>query len=78
MSESINTPSTIELLQRAYNKMMYSWDRYTHCPDSLQEHYKIVYQIQLNNYRDMCVRVVEKLISSNPEALQEIEIWKKI
>lgn len=54
MSESICTP-TIELLKDAYNRMMYAWDRYTHCPDSLEEHYKIVYQTQLNNYRDMCV-----------------------
>lgn len=73
MSDAIKRPTTIEEIQYRYDHMI---EAYRNFETIGGDNFKRYYQTQLNNYRDTCAMVVEKLMRTNPAALQEIELWK--
>lgn len=77
MSEALKIPNALEDAQMAYNKMMNDYDRYRCYPGSnteIQSAYLTVYQTSLNNYRDLCTVIVERLIRENPKVLENMHV----
>jgi hypothetical protein len=73
MSDAIKRPTTIEEIQYRYAHMV---EAYRNFETIGGDSFKRYYQTQLNNYRDTCVMGVERLMRTNPSALQEIKLWK--
>lgn len=71
---AIVKPNAKQQVEEAYKKMMIAYDRFYHSPESLRESSKIAYQTALNNYRDTCTVVVERLISTNPKVLEDLTV----
>ena len=77
MSEALKVPNALQDAQAAYNKMMNDYDRYRCYPGSnteIQSAYLTVYQTSLNNYRDLCTVIVERLMRENPKVLEDMTI----
>ena len=67
--------TTLEDLEEKYNKMLNAYKLFeseddTQRRDSLRLHYKT----QLDIYRDTCVVIVERLMSTNPTILEELKL----
>ena len=77
MSEALRIPSALEVAKTAYDKMMMDYDSYRCYPGSnteIQSAYLIRYQTSLNNYRDLCTVIVERLIRENPKVLEDMHV----
>ena len=74
MSEALVKPNARQQAEEAYRKMMVAYDRFYHCSDEQREDFKLVYMTALNNYRDTCTVIVERLIGTNPKALEDLTI----
>ena len=74
MSEAIVKPNARQQAEEAYKKMMVAYDRFYHCPEDKREDFKLVYMTALNNYRDTCTVIVERLFQTNPKALEDLTI----
>lgn len=65
-------PTTIEELEYKYDKML---EAYRNFETIGGDSFKRYYQTQLNNYRDICVMIVERLMQTNPAVLNEVKLW---
>lgn len=74
MEQAIITPNARQQVEAAYTKMLAAYDRYFHSPENQQENLKIDYTIALNNYRDTCTVVVERLMRTNPKVLEDLTL----
>lgn len=72
MPDAIKRPTAIEELEYRYDRMV---EAYRNFENIGGDNFKRYYQTQLNNYRDTCVMVVERLMRTNPSALQEVQLW---
>ena len=69
MSEALKVPNARQEAEVAYHKMMDAYDFYRTIGG---ENYERYYQAQLNNYRDLCTVIVERLMRENSTALEEL------
>lgn len=77
MSDAIIIPNALQDFYAAYDKMMQDYDRYRCYPGSnteIQSAYLTVYQTSLNNYRDLCTVIVERLARENPKVLEDMHV----
>ena len=77
MSEAIKVPNARQDVEAAYNKMMDAYGRFRCYPgnnDEIRSAYLTVYQTSLNNYRDLCTVVVERLMRENPKVLEDMHV----
>lgn len=74
MEQAIKTPNARQQVEAAYTKMLVAYDRYFHCSEDQQENFKIDYTVALNNYRDTCTVVVERLLRTNPKVLEDLTL----
>lgn len=77
MSEALKVPTARQDAEAAYFKMMDAYDKFRCYPGSdteIREAYKTVYQTALNNYRDLCTVIVERLMRENPKVLEEMVV----
>ena len=73
MSEALKVSNARQQVEEAYNKMMEAYDRYYHFGRN-DNQFWLDYKAQLNNYRDLCTVIVKRLLSTNPKALEELNI----
>ena len=71
---AVVTPNARQQVEEAYRKMMVAYDRYFHSSADQQETFKIDYTVALNNYRDTCTVVVERLLRTNPKVLEDLTL----
>ena len=71
---AVITPNARQQVEESYRKMMVAYDRYFHCADDQREYFKLVYNTALNNYRDTCTVIVERLIQTNPKVLEDLTV----
>lgn len=77
MSETLKIPNALQDAMAAYDKMINDYDRFRCYPGSdmgVREAYKTVYLTSLNNYRDLCTVIVERLMRENPAVLENMHI----
>ena len=77
MSDAIIKPNALQDFYAAYDKMMQDYDRYRCYPGSnteIQSAYLTVYQTSLNNYRELCTVIVERLARENPKVLEDMHV----
>lgn len=77
MSEAIKAPNALQDAKAAYDKMMMDYDSYRCYPgssDEIRSAYLIRYQASLNNYRDLCTVIVERLMRENPAVLEAMHV----
>ena len=77
MSEAIKAPNARQDVEAAYNKMMDAYDRFRCYPGSdteIRSAYLTVYQTALNNYRDLCTVIVERLMRENSKVLEDMHV----
>jgi hypothetical protein len=77
MSEAIKWPSAYQEAEAAYFKMVDTYDRLRCYPGSdieIADAYKLCYKTALNNYRDICTIIVERLMRENPKVLEDMHV----
>ena len=75
MSDAIKNQTTIEKLEYLYNKMINAYNLFEAEEDpKRRESLKLYYKTQVDNYRDVCTTVVERLMSTKPDILEAIQI----
>lgn len=77
MSEVLKVPNARQDWETAYHKMMSDYDRFRCYPgsnDEIRSAYLTVYQTSLNNYRDLCTVIVERLARENPKVLEDMHV----
>ena len=74
-SETIKMPNAKQIVEKYYNKMSESYYLFEAEEDKvLRESRKVVYKTDLNNYRDVCTEVVERLLVENPKVLEDMHV----
>ena len=71
MSETTNIPTARQEVEAAYRKMMAAYDDYYHIGGDSNKTY---YTSKLNDYRDLCTVIVERLIRENPKVLEDMTL----
>lgn len=77
MQESLKVPNALQDAHAAYNKMMSDYDSYRCYPgsdDEIRLAYLTRYKTSLNNYRDLCTVIVERLMRENPNVLENMHV----
>ena len=77
MSEALKVPNALQDAMTAYDKMMRDYDSYRCYPgssDEIRSAYLTRYQTSLNNYRDLCAVIVERLMRENPKVLEDMYV----
>ena len=75
MSEALKIPNAKQIIEKYYNKMFESYNLFeTEEDKALKESRKVVYKTDLNNYRDVCTEVVERLLVENPKVLEDMHV----
>jgi hypothetical protein len=72
---AINPTGTLQEIRIKYDMVVKAHRQLERSPSSQKEYFKMYYRTQLDNYRDLCTLIVEKLMQTNPTALEEIELW---
>lgn len=78
MSEAIKVPNARQDVEAAYNKMIDAYDILRCYPGSdveIANAYKLCYKTALDNYRDLCTVIVERLVRENPKVLEEMVVF---
>ena len=70
MPETVNIPTARQEVEAAYRKMMAAYDDYYH----IGGNNKTYYISKLNDYRDLCTVIVERLIRENPKVLEDMTL----
>jgi hypothetical protein len=68
---SIKVPNARKEVAVAYDRMAAAWDNYQTIGG---ENFKCYYEARLNDYRDLCTIIVERLMHSNPKVLEDMTI----
>jgi hypothetical protein len=77
MSEAIKVPNAKQEFEAAYHKMIEAYDRLRCYPGSdveIANAYKLCYKTALDNYRDICTIIVERLALYNPMVLEDMTL----
>ena len=77
MSEALKIPNALQDAEKFYSKMQKDYDRlfnYTGSDVNTIQAFKTVYETSLNNYRDFCTVIVERLMRENPKVLEDIHV----
>lgn len=75
MSEVLKNSNALQQVEETYRQMTEAYDRYYRLGKNTEDDpFKLVYKTKLNNYRDLCTVVVERLISTNPEVLENMRV----
>ena len=77
MSEAVKIPNALEDVKAAYDRMMRDYDSYRCYPGGdveIRNAYLVRYQTSLNNYRDICTVIVERLVRENPKPLEDMHV----
>ena len=77
MSEAIKVPNALQMSQEAYTKMCETYDRlrcYLGSDVEIADAYKLCYKVALDNYRDLCTVIVERLMRENPKVLEDMSV----
>lgn len=77
MSEALKVPNALQEAKAAYDKMMRDYDSYRCYPgsnDEIRLAYLTRYQASLNNYRDLCTVIVDRLMRENSKVLEDMTI----
>ena len=76
MERAVKVPTTIQLIEKAYEDMMRAYDMFEAEEDGhKRELAKVYYRTKLDIYRDICTEVVEKLMQINPKAIEDTNLW---
>ena len=76
MSEVLNNPNALQQVEEAYRQMTEAYNRYYHLGKNTDDDpLKLVYKTKLNNYRDICTVVVERLMNTKPEVLEDFHVF---
>lgn len=67
--------TAIERIREAHNEMLRAQSLYEDAPKEKKELLKLYYKTQIDIYRDICTEVVERLLKTNPQAIEDIK-WK--
>jgi hypothetical protein len=68
---SIKVPNARKEVEVAYDRMMTAYDNYQTIGG---ENFKRYYEARLNDYRDLCTVIVERLIRENPRILEDMTL----
>ena len=71
MSEAIKYPNARQDVEAAYARMMDAYDFYRRIGG---DNYKRYYESKLDDYRDLCTVVVERLMRENPVVLENMHV----
>ena len=77
MSNAIKLPNAKQEWEESYRKMLETYDRLYCYPGSdveIANAYKLCYNTALNNYRDLCTVIVERLARENPKVLEDMTL----
>ena len=77
MPEALKVNNALQDASAAYDKMLKDYDRFCCYPGSdmeIREAYRTVYLTSLNNYRDLCTVIVERLMRENPKVLEDMHV----
>ena len=77
MSEALKIPNALQDIEVAYNKTQKDFNRlfeYTGSDTNTIQAFKTVYETSLNNYRDLCTVIVERLMRENPKVLEDMHV----
>lgn len=77
MLDAIIKPNALQDFKAAYNKMIDAYDRLRCYPGGdveIANAYKLCYKTALDNYRDLCTVIVERLARENPKVLEEMHV----
>lgn len=77
MSEAIKVPNARQEVEASYHKMLETYDRLRCYPGSdveIANAYKLCYKTTLDNYRDLCTVIVERLLRENPKVLEDMTL----
>ena len=77
MSEAIKVPNAKQEFEAAYNKMIEAYDMlrcYSGSDVEIANAYKLCYKTSLDNYRDLCTVIVERIARENPKVLEDMTL----
>ena len=77
MSEALKISNALQDVEKSYSKMQKDFDRlfeYTGSDINTIQAFKTVYETSLNNYRDLCTIIVERLTRENPKVLEDMHL----
>ncbi len=77
MSEAIKASNARQEVEMAYEKMVEAYDKWQHLgrDPMFRDNYRVYYESKLNNYRDLCTVIVERLMTYNPKVLEDLKLW---
>ena len=74
-SEAMTMPNARQIAEKYYNIMFETYELFEAEDDkTLKESRKVVYKTALNNYRDVCTEIVERLLTENPKVLEDMHV----
>lgn len=74
---NVVVPNAKQEFEASYNKMLEMYDRLRCYPGSdveIANAYKLCYKTALDNYRDLCTVIVERLARENPKVLEDMTL----
>ena len=77
MSDTFNIPNALQQVEKAYWRMQKDYDRFYGYADgdhNVTSASRAIYETSLNNYRDLCTVIVERLTRENPKVLEDMYV----
>ena len=77
MNNAVKVPNAKQEFEAAYNKMLRDYDSlrcYAGSDINIANAYKTLYKTSLDNYRDLCTVIVERIARENPKVLEDMTL----